>query len=134
MKLVEKLIMTRRWATDSRHITHRGGMYWSNSSIQATCSSGGGRKTYYPVSSELNLTYESDNKDSKKDPQGVAEDVRQHNRGEGHLNVLLGFGIFGIRPSTPLCMNTTGGGSLKPFWRIYCLHSLEMESTGTSLA
>ena len=107
MKLVEKLIMTRRWATDSRHITHRGGMYWSNSSIQATCSSGGG-KTYYPVSSELNRTYESDNKDSKKDPQGVAEDVRQHNRGEGHLKFF--------------------------WWGICCPHSLEMGSTGTSLA
>ena len=88
MKLVEKLIMTSRWATDSRHITHRGGMYWSNSSIQATCSSGGEKDIPF---SELNLTYESDNKDSKKDPQGVAEDVRQHNRGEGHLNILLGF-------------------------------------------
>ena len=48
MKLVEKLIMTRRWATDSRHITHRGGMYWSNSSIQATCSSGG-EKIFFPL-------------------------------------------------------------------------------------
>ena len=103
MKLVEKLIMTSRWATDSRHITHRGGMYWSNSSIQATCSSGGKNI----LSSELTPTYESDNKDSKKDPQGVAEDVRQHNRGEGHLNILLGFGIFGILPSPPLCINTT---------------------------
>ena len=52
--------------------------------------------SYYPVSSELNPTYESNNKDSKKDPQGVAEDVSQHNRGEGHLIILLGFGIFGI--------------------------------------
>ena len=40
MTIIEKLNRTRRWATDSRHITHRGGMYWSNSSIQATCSSG----------------------------------------------------------------------------------------------
>ena len=56
----------------------------------------------YILSSESIPTYESDNKDSKKDPQGVAEDVRQHNRGEGHLNILLGFGIFGILPSPPL--------------------------------
>ena len=55
------------------------------------------------LSSESIPTYESDNKDSKKDPQGVAEDVRQHNRGEGHLNILLGFGIW---PSPPLCINT----------------------------
>ena len=41
-KLVEKLSMTRRWATDSRHITQRGGMYWSYSSTHLTCSSGQG--------------------------------------------------------------------------------------------
>ena len=123
MKLVEKLIMTSRWATDSRHITHSGGMYWSNSSIQATCSSGGG-KTYYPVSSELNLTYESDNKDSKKDPQGVADDVRQHNRGEGHLNIFLGFGIFriwdleflGFYPLLHCASKQPRRGSSKFFW------------------
>ena len=59
------------------------------------------------LSSESIPTYESDNKDSKKDPQGVAEDVRQHNRGEGHL---------------------------KFFGGICCLHSLKMRSSGTSLA
>ena len=40
MTIIEKLKRTRRCATDSRHITQRGGMYWSNSSTQRTCSSG----------------------------------------------------------------------------------------------
>ena len=40
MILIGKLNRTRRCATDSRHITQRGGMYWSNSSTQRTCSSG----------------------------------------------------------------------------------------------
>jgi len=38
-KLEEKLNMTRRWATDSRHITHSGGMYSSVCFIQETWTS-----------------------------------------------------------------------------------------------
>ena len=38
-KLEETLSMTRRWATDSRHITQRLGMYWSYSLMQETCTS-----------------------------------------------------------------------------------------------
>ena len=37
-KLEETLSMTSRWATDSRHITQREGMYWSYSLMQDTCA------------------------------------------------------------------------------------------------
>ena len=87
-KLVEKLSMTRRWATDSRHITHRGGMYWSYSSTQRTCSSAQGESTCH-----LMLTYEHDNEDAKEDPEDVAEDVHEHNGdesdGQAHLPLTL---------------------------------------------
>ena len=38
-KLEEKLSMTSRWATDSRHMIHTGGMYWSMCFMQVTCTS-----------------------------------------------------------------------------------------------
>ena len=38
-KLEETLSMTRRWATDSRHMIQREGMYESNSLTQDTCTS-----------------------------------------------------------------------------------------------
>ena len=87
-KLVEKLSMTRRWATDSRHITHRGGMYWSYSSTQRTCSSAQGEGTCNRM-----LTYEHDNEDAKEDPEDVAQDVHHDDRDEGdgkaHLPLAL---------------------------------------------
>ena len=32
-------MMTRRWATDSMHMIHSGGMYWSAWTMQDTCTS-----------------------------------------------------------------------------------------------
>ena len=38
-KFDEKLNMTNKWATDSRHMTHSGGMYWSTYFIHDTWTS-----------------------------------------------------------------------------------------------
>ena len=95
MKLVEKLSMTRRWATDSRHITHSGGMYWSYSSIQATCSSG---EQKLPMLNELHLFRCTPTRATTRTPRKILRalqmiDVHENDGGEG--DALRYFDVLG---------------------------------------
>ena len=112
MTIIEKLNRTRRCATDSRHITQRGGMYWSNSSTQRTCSSGtkyevrsffstttGGMRSIFNNISIFQfcknigivwaffnklLTNKDDDEDAEEDAEDVAKDVH-----DDHLVIMM---------------------------------------------